>query len=310
MQLYNILRIKLLLLLFTLLNCSYFISEVVAQGSTNVYYSFKVHFNFGNKMNSFQIGPSIGFVFYENRHILTGASINYTLSCGYLGSNLYQNVKNDVNLSSNSLLNNFSLSLFFLSNISSGYSHIFRSRFKPFNNNEGNYYLNPYRSSIGLSSIFAMTNRSIQHIGSLHVKLQNINIGYFNDGPPFSYLNISDGKDRWWTGGGFIEYFDAKSQQILTFNFERFTGYSLNAFEISNLLLMNETIYQSNESFRNIGSLSIQYTDKNGISGNITFIGDYIFDVQNLIHKYITFDAIHKSIVKNSIQYGFGFQKH
>lgn len=170
-----------------------------------------------------------------------------------------------------------------------------------------------YNSSLTLGTNF-ITNLNGRHqqIGFARATIWKAVLAYYNDGPPYHHLLTGDGRDRWWTGGGYVQYgndrlVDSTSSQRFSFafGFDRFTGYSHGMFELANALkqavVMNK---DERQYFLNAGRNYIVANDlKRDYS--VSFSANNIpwIDIQNLIHNTGSM-AKHYSVLKESYSLG------
>ena len=130
-------------------------------------------------------------------------------------------------------------------------------KLRPGNRNYPLYYFsnftfqplqNPYNWSIswGGNLIFTLSrsHNKFQQVGFANVHLDRIQFSYINDGPPFS-PPFGDKFDRFHTGGGFISLHgdDDWPANLFEMGFNKFTGYSNNAYELSNKIGTNYVYY-------------------------------------------------------------------
>jgi hypothetical protein len=161
---------------------------------------------------------------------------------------------------------------------------------------------NPYPYGLTLASNFIWSNaknadksRQVQRTGFVGVALPYVTFGYSNDGPPFGGgMSIGDAYDRYWTGRGFA-LFEADlrgtkaedrnlSKWQLLFQYDRFTGFSRDNYEISNVLGLRFIPYGA-ESAWNKGVWTISAINKNyNIGILMAFYNHNSSDIQNLIH--------------------------
>lgn len=167
--------------------------------------------------------------------------------------------------------------------------------------------VNSYKSSVSLGSSFSynMHSRKMQRISDFNVSFRNLTVQYLNDGPPFS-LNglLGDKKDRWFTGAGIINYFNADWYlNNLELAYHKFTGWNDNSYETSVALGLTEVCYQDNQEYKFSTSLfslralhanttansseSVRFTNsRSSFTGGfgINIYDEYFMDFQHLIH--------------------------
>jgi hypothetical protein len=165
-----------------------------------------------------------------------------------------------------------------------------------------------------------LVNRS-QRIGFIGFGLGRvISAGYYNDGPPYDKIfSMGDGFDRYWTGGGFVHigtknWIDStvyskldnhklKSLPQFIFSFDKFTGYSPNSYELSNMLKLKYVPYKQEEmSSYNRSNLRYALLFNDGIGLALSTYDDS-FDVQDKIHD-ITNYSHHPNIYNKGLTFG------
>lgn len=62
-----------------------------------------------------------------------------------------------------------------------------------------------YSATVGTSLIFNNSNRN-QHVGFVQIRAEDFSFQTYNDFGGFKKIGISDGYDRWWTGGGNLTF--------------------------------------------------------------------------------------------------------
>lgn len=139
-----------------------------------------------------------------------------------------------------------------------------------------------------------------QKIGNFMLGVQDFYMTYYNDGGPILHY-FGDGEDRYWTGGLTVGYLHRVPDDIHQFevSFDKFTGFSKNAFEATGLLQVDNVLYKEIEQFSyNTGRLGIKYLNHKmglGISGNVWNLP---VDLQDYIHRDISNNPYHHKIEK------------
>lgn len=104
-----------------------------------------------------------------------------------------------------------------------------------------------------LSAQFVLNNhKRNQVVGAISATFRDITLNYYNDGaPPINWFlwGISDGFDRWWTGGGGIFIHNKEEYNTVEVTFDQFTGYSPLVYELSNLLGINVPSYNLDSAY-------------------------------------------------------------
>lgn len=173
-----------------------------------------------------------------------------------------------------------------------------------------------YRNTVSIASnlIYQLGGKKLQFAGNAYIGLSSFEFTYMNDGPPFP-KPISDGKDRWWTGSGFLGFTTRQTWQEnqpykknLSFrlSYDRYTGYTKNAFELADALKMDYSLYGSNgEHLYNRGSMRLGvFTDYGSFEVNANDTDG--LDVQYWLHK-TRGQALHRTINKSSYSTQFSF---
>jgi hypothetical protein len=81
--------------------------------------------------------------------------------------------------------------------------------------------------------------------GAASLTLGRTSFNYHNDGPPFPAMMLSDGFDRYWTGGGALFIHDPMGFNRVVAGFDQFTGYQPLLYELSNILGINLPQYEN-----------------------------------------------------------------
>ncbi len=159
---------------------------------------------------------------------------------------------------------------------------------------------NPYDYSISAGTNFIVSSdklRSSQRVGFLNAHVNRVQVSYYNDGgTPFDEAYLGDSKDRFYTGGALVSYQgDTKmGVNLVELSFQKFTGYTKNAFEVSNNLDLAFVEYNKPEEQyfnKSLWSLHISNPEK-GIGISINRYNYTDWDIQHLIH-FSTFNAYH-----------------
>ena len=160
---------------------------------------------------------------------------------------------------------------------------------------------NPYDNSfsVGTNIIFTPLNKDKQdqRVGFINAHFGHLQISYFNDGGAVigdSYLG--DRKDRYYTGGAVISYHDKPntSFNLLELSYKKFTGYTKNAFELSNNLFLNFMNYHSPEQKmynKSVWSINIGNVRK-GWAVKLSSYNKIRWDMQHYIHSRL-FNTYH-----------------
>lgn len=158
---------------------------------------------------------------------------------------------------------------------------------------------NPYDYSFSLGTNFVFTsdaNKCSQQVGFLGIMFaQGAQITYYNDGTPFNRIRTGDYRDRYYTGGAMLSYtrargslsrFDAYQFEL---SYQKFSGYTQDAFELSNALNTSNTDYKDvaqsyyNKSLWKFNIQSMGY-DEMGKAVAFSWYNSIRFDAQHWIH--------------------------
>jgi hypothetical protein len=159
---------------------------------------------------------------------------------------------------------------------------------------------NPYNYSLSVGTNVILStdkNKTVQRVGFLNMHLSSVQISYYNDGSsPFDELHIGDGKDRYYTGGAVISYNGKLQDPInhIELSFHKFTGYTKNAFEVSNKLnLAYVDYYNSDQKYYNKSMWSLTVSNPvTGFGGTLKRYNYTKWDVQHLLH-WSLFNSYH-----------------
>ncbi len=147
-----------------------------------------------------------------------------------------------------------------------------------------------------LSTNFILNNhKRHQIVGSVNATFDKVSINYYNDGTPFQTMGLSDGFDRYWTGGGSIIIHNKKGYNTAELSFDQFTGYVPLLYELSGLLGINVPLYDDPENKKskynfNTAAYNLRInTDKNfgvniGVIGSLVDKKGKLWGVQDIIH--------------------------
>lgn len=159
---------------------------------------------------------------------------------------------------------------------------------------------NPYDYSITAGTIFVLSSdrqKSNQRLGFLNIHVKRLQVSYYNDGgTPFDETFLGDSKDRYYTGGAMVSYHgnSFNSVNLAELSFNKFTGYTKNAFEVSNklnLAFVNYNNPQQKYYNKSLWTLNISNPEK-GYGINLNRYNYTNWDIQHLIHFSI-FNSFH-----------------
>ena len=152
---------------------------------------------------------------------------------------------------------------------------------------------NPFEASvsIGTNLIFTPINdeKKKQRVGFLNGHYKRFQLSYFNDGGvPVSDIYLGDREDKNYTGGVLFSYHlrpDA-AISLVELSYQKFTGYTKNAFEISNNLLLNFMNYHNpiqQKYNKSLWSLNVGNPNR-GWAAKLSNYNSVKADVQHYIH--------------------------
>lgn len=159
---------------------------------------------------------------------------------------------------------------------------------------------NPYNSSLSLGTNLVFTNdhnKSKQRVGFVNIHVDRFQLSYYNDGA-WGPTKLGDGFDRNYTGGGVISYHGKSYTELnlIEVAFHKFTGYTQNAFELSNKLDLSYVSYRRPEQkYYNKSLWTINLANPvKGYGINVRQYNNVKNDAQHLIHWSII-NAYHMS---------------
>lgn len=151
---------------------------------------------------------------------------------------------------------------------------------------------NPYDYSVtaGTNFIFSLDkHKTRQRVGFLNFHINRFQLSYYNDGgAPFDASYLGDNKDRYYSGGALFSFHGKYSGflNLVELSYTKFTGYTKDAFEVSNKLDLGFVNYNHTEQKyynKSLWSIAISNPDK----GFGLYINRYNYtpwDMQHLIH--------------------------
>ena len=154
-----------------------------------------------------------------------------------------------------------------------------------------------YSISLGTMFINGINHGRHQRIGTFSLSALNGTLHYYNDGPPFPKLALSDGYDRYWTGGGQLGFYFKNDNAFITdlvLRFDTYTGYQLNLYEVGSILRIDNLPYKvREEQMFNQSRFQYKLGLRNSIYLNYSVFDPYFSDIQNLIHYHISISPFH-----------------
>jgi hypothetical protein len=155
-----------------------------------------------------------------------------------------------------------------------------------------------YGFSYGTSFIMNNHGRN-QQIGHMGFNVDQILVGYYNDGFwPFKRY-AADGFDRYWTGGGYLaaglntfgraQAADWNSEQFIEYAYDRFTGNVQRAYRLSKELILSGIPQKEiDQIFFNRAMTSLSLRNLNGSNIGIAAFGQCPkCDVQDGLHRLL-----------------------
>ena len=110
----------------------------------------------------------------------------------------------------------------------------------------GDFYnlITNQRYALFLSTNYLLNNhRRHQVFGAATATIGDVSVTYNNDAVPFNLLGLSDGFDRYWTGGGTIFVHHPLRFNRVEFGYDQYTGYKPLLYELANIIGINVPLY-------------------------------------------------------------------
>ncbi len=168
-----------------------------------------------------------------------------------------------------------------------------------------------YSISLGTMFINGINHNRNQRIGIFSLSALNGTLHYYNDGPPFPKLALSDGYDRYWTGGGQLGFYFKNDDAFVTdlvLRFDTYTGYQLNLYEVGSILRIDNLPYKVKEQqMFNQSRFQYKLGIRNSVYLNYSVFDPYFSDIQNLIHYHISISPFHPRPLKKRQTYGLDY---
>ncbi|MFK8037915.1 MAG: hypothetical protein AB8B74_06465 [Crocinitomicaceae bacterium] len=148
----------------------------------------------------------------------------------------------------------------------------------------------PYDYSIGIGTVFinGLNHERNQQLGFLSLGVLQVSACYANDGPFFHKIGLGDGYDRWWTGAGYLGVYFKNDYGFITdisIQYNRYTGWQPNLYEMSNMLGLDYISYRDGkEQFFNQGAWIISFGVRNTLRIDYKIYEAKKLDIQNLLH--------------------------
>lgn len=155
-----------------------------------------------------------------------------------------------------------------------------------------------YSGSVGTNLIFTTdAHKKSQRIGFINLHASRFQFCYYNDGgPPMSQTYLGDRSDRYYTGGGVIAVDLPQNTALssISLSYHKFTGYTRNAFELSNQLYLSYMNYHDeSQKFYNKSLWSFSVANRQtGLGVSLKSYNVVRLDMQAYIHSAI-FNTFH-----------------
>lgn len=264
-------------------------------------------------LTNLRIGVAGGAGYYLNDNFMPYSQMGISLFQGGIGSSISVSQRNRINLEMNNAVG-------IIGGIASG--HVIHRPVYTMGKFISNPIKHPYSYYLNLSTTFIQrisknqkpssrqNGRFSQRVGAAALGLGQVEINYYNDGMPYHFLGLGDNKDRYYTGGGFINFTtNYNPHKIPVFvddiyvGFDRFTGFFPESFELAYSLHLNEVPYKDlTQAYYNKGRFFVG-TSFRDIKGLNTFVSLNDFDeldVQYLIHLTRK-QPLHRTLHKSNI---------
>lgn len=169
----------------------------------------------------------------------------------------------------------------------------------------------PFDYSIALGSMFVngLNHDRNQQLGFAQVGILPVAVCYMNDGPFFHVLGLGDGYDRWWTGAGYAGVYFQNDHGFITemsLQYQRYTGWQPNLYEMSNFLGIDYLSYKDKkEAFLNQGAWTYNVGIRNTLAIYFKFYEVKKLDIQNLLHISNNY-TFHPNVLKRRYALGTG----
>ena len=264
-------------------------------------------------LTNLRIGVAGGAGYYLNNNFMPYSQMGISLFQGGIGSSISVSQRNRINLEINNAIG-------IIGGTAPG--HVIHRPVYTMGKFISNPIKHPYSYYLNLSTTFIQrisknqksgsrqNGRFSQRVGAAALGLGRVEINYYNDGMPYHILGLGDNKDRYYTGGGFINFttnYDTRKLPVsvddIYAGFDRFTGFFPESFELAYSLHLNEVPYKDlTQAYYNKGRAFVG-TSFRDIKGLNTFVSLNDFDeldVQYVIHR-IRKQPIHRTLHKSNI---------
>lgn len=151
---------------------------------------------------------------------------------------------------------------------------------------------NPFTYSLGtgvnwIIPLVKNYHKECQRVSFVNLNFNYFQISYFNDGGPVMEL-LGDKKDRYWTAGLFAGIYLPYKYKLnnLIVSWYKYTGYTENAFELTNLLDFHEVRYKdTGQKYFNSSQWNLSVSGLNNcLEFSYKFWNSHCWDIQHGIH--------------------------
>lgn len=151
---------------------------------------------------------------------------------------------------------------------------------------------NPYQYSLSLGTNFIFStdrNKTSQRVGFFNAHAKFLQVSYFNDGGvPMYQTNLGDRRDRYYTTGLVISAHAKRNTAVdlVELSYYKFTGYTRNAFELSNKMYLGYMNYRKTEQKyynKSLLTLTLANTTRSG-GVSIKAYNHLWLDFQHKVH--------------------------
>jgi hypothetical protein len=159
---------------------------------------------------------------------------------------------------------------------------------------------NPFDYSMSIGTNIILTTdagKKNQRVGFLNLHADRFQVCYYNDGgTPMQQTYLGDRSDRYYTGAGILSLDLPRNATVssLTLAYYKFTGYTINAFELSNQLYLSYMNYHDpSQKYYNKSVWSFTASSlKAGVTVSAKSYNVIVLDMQDYIHSAI-FNTFH-----------------
>jgi hypothetical protein len=166
-----------------------------------------------------------------------------------------------------------------------------------------------YAGYLGTNFILNSSGRH-QLVGNFTIAIDKFTLNYYNDGaPPISTFGLSDGHDRYWTGGISLYWHTDKNYNLIEFSHDQFTEYSPLVYEFSKLMGIDVMSYPrggaatvNNASYNLRVNPVAEFGINAGITGSLRSrnVAYGLQDIIHIIKKY----PLHPNRAENRFHIG------